>query len=261
MPTRAMELSIVIPIHDEEASIGPLAEEITRMMDGSGVAWECCWVDDGSRDDSWTRLRRLTAPHRAIRLSSNCGQSAAVMAGVHAAQGTWIGVLDGDGQNDPADLLRQLEIARSAGVPLVVGYRATRQDNLVRRISSRLGNLARRLMVGRAGRDAGCSTKIVRRDTFLNLPFFHGMICFMPDLVQAGGGTFLEVPVNHRPRHAGRPKYGIGNRLWVGLVDLLGVRWLLRRQRRGRLSYDLATLDAEDMPAAPGSAQPANQSR
>lgn len=231
-----IDLSIIIPIYNENACIGPLSAEISRVMNDAGIKWDCWWVDDGSHDNSFALLTALPSPHHALQLPNNCGQSAAVMAGVHAATGTWIGILDGDGQNDPADLVQQLILARASSVELVLGYRAMRQDSIIRRLSSRVGNLARRLLVGKSGRDAGCSTKIVRRDVFLTLPFFHGMICFMPDLVCAAGGTFREIPVNHRPRSAGQAKYGINNRLWSGLYDLLGVRWLLRRQRKGRLS-------------------------
>lgn len=229
------DLSIIIPVYNEETCIGSLAAEITAVMAQSGLQWECWWVDDGSRDGSWKILSSLPAPHRSLQLRRNCGQSAAVMAGAHRARGPWIGILDGDGQNDPADLIRQLQVARSTGSDLVVGYRSTRQDNCVRRISSRIGNWTRALMVGRTGRDAGCSTKIIRRDVLLSLPFFHGMICFVPDFVRAGGGVFQEIAVNHRPRTSGTAKYGISNRLWSGMRDLLGVRWLLSRQRADRL--------------------------
>ncbi len=230
------DLSVIIPVYNEETCIGTLATEISTVMAQSGLRWECWWVDDGSQDGSWKLLSSLPVPHRCLQLRRNCGQSAAIMAGAHHAKGQWIGILDGDGQNDPADLVRQLQVARTTESDLVVGYRSTRQDNCVRRISSRIGNWTRAQIVGRTGRDAGCSTKIIRREVLLSLPFFHGMICFVPDFVRAGGWTFQEIAVNHRPRTSGKAKYGINNRLWSGMRDLLGVRWLLSRQRADRLS-------------------------
>jgi len=225
------EISVIIPVFNEEANVAPLAAEVTTAMNDSGLPWDCWWVDDGSTDQTWSCMQALPTPHRSIRLPRNFGQSAAIMAGVHHSAGRWIGILDGDGQNDPRDLLRQHQLATTNDAAVVVGYRSIRHDHLVRRVSSRVGNWTRRMIVGNAGRDAGCATKVVRREVMTSLPFFHGMQCFIPDLARAAGWRFDEIPVNHRPRLAGQAKYGINNRLWSGFRDLLGVRWLIARQR------------------------------
>lgn len=224
-------LSIVIPVKDEQDNVGPLAEEIGRAFAGAEFGWEVVWVDDGSTDDTARRIAELPPPHRLVRLDRNHGQSAAFAAGFRAARGSWIGTLDGDGQNDPRDLIRQLEHAVATGADMVNGVRARRHDGLVRRASSRIANAVRNRLTGETVTDVGCSTRIVRREAVLEAPFFHGMHRFLPTLVKMRGFTVAEIPVNHRARHAGRTKYGIHNRLWTGLGDLFGVRWLLSRQR------------------------------
>src|ERR671927_76997 len=159
------------------------------------------------------------------------GQSAALTAGFHVARGTWVGTLDGDGQNDPRDLDRQLAQAISQGVDMVNGVRARRHDGVVRRASSRIANSVRNRLTHETVTDVGCATRVARRAVLLQLPFFHGMHRFLPTLVKMRGFSVSEMPVNHRKRRGGRSKYGINNRLWAGLRDLFGVRWLLSRQR------------------------------
>jgi dolichol-phosphate mannosyltransferase len=225
-------LSVVIPIHDEADNVAPLAEEVARVFAATGIAWEAVWVDDGSTDGGAQQVRALPPPHRLVRLDRNHGQSAACMAGFQAARGEWVGTLDGDGQNDPADLPRQLVHALVAGVDMVNGIRVRRHDSLVRRASSRIGNAVRAWITGeREVADVGCSTRVVRRAALAGLPFFHGMHRFLPTLVRMRGGRLAQIAVNHRPRRAGRSKYGIANRLWVGLCDCVGVRWLQARHR------------------------------
>lgn len=231
-------LSIVIPIKNEEATIPGLASEVDRAFAGVDYSWEAVWVDDGSTDRSVEILRALPAPHRLLRLDSNHGQSAAFMAGFHAARGTWIGTIDGDGQNDPADLPRQLAHARVGGADMVNGIRAKRQDSVIRKLSSRIGNGTRNWLTGESVSDVGCSTRVVRREALLFLPFFHGMHRFLPTLVRMGGYRIDEIPVNHRPRAGGKSKYGINNRLWSGLRDIFGVRWLLTRHRVWKVVED-----------------------
>jgi len=228
-------LTVLIPVKDEAESILGLALEIDRAFEGAGIAWEALWVDDGSSDGSAEILRRLPAPHRYARLDANHGQSAALAAGARLARGAWIGTLDGDGQNVPADLLRQLAYAREHGVDLVGGIRARRQDSRLRRSCSRIANGVRNRLTGSAVTDVGCSTRVARREVFLELPFFHGMHRFLPTLATMRGFDIAEIPVPHRARAAGRSKYGIQNRLWAGLRDLFGVRWLLSRRRVWRV--------------------------
>lgn len=229
-------LTIVVPVKNEEANIPPLAAEIDAAMAGVDYAWEALWVDDGSTDRSRAAMQALRAPHRWIALDRNHGQSAAFMAGFRSARGTWIGTLDGDGQNDPADLPKLLQEALAGGADMVNGYRAKRADTIVRKVSSRVGNGFRNLLTGRTVRDVGCSTRVCRREALVDLPFFHGMHRFLPTLVTAHGWRIAELPVNHRARERGTSKYGVWNRLWAGLRDLFGVRWLLTRQRRWRVA-------------------------
>ncbi len=231
-------LSIVIPVKNEEENIPLLAAEIDAVVAAVDAPWECVWVDDGSTDASRERMRELPAPHRYIALDGNHGQSAAFVAGFRAARGAWVATLDGDRQNDPGDLPRQLEHARARGVDMVNGIRTRRHDNLVRKLSSRIGNGARILLTGRSVTDVGCSTRVMRRECVLDLPFFHGMHRFLPTLVAMRGYRLAEIPVNHRQREAGRSKYGVCNRAFSGLRDLFGVRWLRSRNRVWRIAEE-----------------------
>jgi dolichol-phosphate mannosyltransferase len=223
-------LSIVIPVKDEEATIPGLAAEIDRVMATVDFAWEAVWVDDGSSDRSAALVRGLKAPHRMMRFDRNHGQSAAFLAGFRGAIGEWVGTLDGDGQNDPADLPRLLAHARATGVDMCNGIRTTRRDSLVRRVSSRIGNGFRNWITGEDQvRDVGCSTRVARRALLVDLPFFHGMHRFLPTLVRMRGGRLAQLPVNHRPRGGGSSKYGVLDRAATGMRDCFGVRWLRTR--------------------------------
>ncbi len=225
-------LSIVVPVKNEEATLPGLAAEVSAAMAGVDYPWETVWVDDGSTDCSLEIMRALPAPHRFIRFDRNHGQSAAFMAGFRSARGAWVGTIDGDGQNDPTDLPRQLAHALATGADMVNGYRAKRQDSLVRKISSRVGNGFRNWITGETEvRDVGCSTRVVRREAVIDLPFFHGMHRFLPTLVRMRGYRMEQIPVNHRPRGGGSSKYGVWNRLWSGMRDCFGVRWLQARHR------------------------------
>jgi dolichol-phosphate mannosyltransferase len=227
--------SIVIPIKNEEATIPGLAAEVDRAMAGVDYRWEALWIDDGSSDRSLEILRALKPPHRYISFDRNHGQSAAFVAGFQSAIGTWVGTIDGDGQNDPADLPRLLGHALESKVDMVNGIRAKRQDTFIRKVSSRIGNGTRNFLTKESVRDVGCSTRVIRRTAVLDLPFFHGMHRFLPTLVRMRGGTIAELPVNHRPRAGGMSKYGINNRLWSGLRDIFGVRWLQKRSRSWKI--------------------------
>jgi len=166
---------------------------------------------------------------RSLRHRRNFGQSAAVATGFQAARGQWIATLDGDGQNDPADLPRMLDEARRAGVDCVTGVRAKRQDDFIRRLSSRVANGFRNWATGDRVSDSGCGARVVRAACVGELPVFNGLHRFMPTLLRAKGFTVVETPVNHRPRLRGVSKYGLHNRLWRGLRDCFGVRWFKAR--------------------------------
>jgi dolichol-phosphate mannosyltransferase len=224
-------VSLVIPVRDEAAAIPALVAEITQVFAAAAVSWEAIWVDDGSRDTSRALLRGLVAPQRFIAFERSCGQSAALLAGVLSARGEWIATLDGDGQNDPADLLRLLSKARAESFDLINGIRTHRHDSWLRRLSSGIANRVRSWVTGPSVSDTGCSTRIIRRAALLTLPRFDGLHRFLPTLVRMQGGRIGELSVNHRPRAGGRSKYGVLNRLFRGVRDLLGVRWLIARQR------------------------------
>lgn len=231
-------LSVVVPVRNEAPNILPLVAEIRAAL--AGVEHEIVYVDDGSTDDTPARLAAVAAETPLIRCrhQSSCGQSAAIVTGVRAARGAWIATLDGDGQNDPADipaLLARAIAEESAGgaLPvLIAGHRTRRRDSALKRIGSRVANAVRARLLGDATPDTGCGAKVFRRAAFLELPRFDHMHRFLPALFLRAGGRVVSVPVRHRPRRAGRSNYGTWDRLWVGLVDLAGVYWLQRRWRR-----------------------------
>jgi dolichol-phosphate mannosyltransferase len=232
-------LSVVVPVRDEAPNILPLVAEIRAALAPTGATCEVVYVDDGSTDDTPARLAEAAAgpgmPLIRRRHRKSCGQSAAVITGVRAARGEWIATLDGDGQNDPADipalLARALAEARAAPI-LIAGHRVTRKDSASKRIASRLANRLRARLLRDATPDTGCGLKVFRRADFLALPHFDHMHRFLPALFLRAGGRVISVPVNHRPRTRGTSKYGNLGRAWVGLWDLMGVAWLQRRWRR-----------------------------
>ncbi len=236
-------LSVVVPVRNEAPNLRPLVVEIGAAL--HAVAHEVVYVDDGSTDDTPAVLRALrgelaAAGHALVlrRHRASCGQSAAVLTGVRAASGTWIATLDGDGQNDPADipaLLGRAQALEAAGgrLPvLVAGHRTTRRDSRVKRLASRAANAVRAALLRDATPDTGCGLKLVRREAFLALPHFDHMHRYLPALVLRAGGQVESVPVNHRPRTRGASNYGTLDRLWVGIFDLAGVAWLQRRWTR-----------------------------
>jgi dolichol-phosphate mannosyltransferase len=232
-----MELSVVIPVRNEAPNIAPLVAEIRTALDGR-IEYEIVYVDDGSSDDTAAAVRRLAREFprlRLVRHARSCGQSTAIRSGVAAVRAPWIATLDGDGQNDPADIPRLWELAHTApALPplLVAGYRLKRRDSGVKRATSRLANAVRRWLLGDGTPDTGCGLKLFRRDLYLELPFFDHNHRFLPALVQRQGGRVVSVVVNHRPRERGTSNYGTFDRLWVGIADLLGVMWLMRRAKR-----------------------------
>lgn len=231
-----LQLSILIPVKNEADSIVPLLHELRVAMDGV-AGWEVLVIDDGSDDDSVARVQRLVDSGypglQLVQHPRSCGQSAALRSGAMAARGAWLGTLDGDGQNDPADLARiWRELCKSrAPADFWIGHRVDRHDDGLRRWSSRIANAVRGRLLRDGVPDSGCGIKLIRREVFLVLPYFDHIHRFLPALVRREGLAVRSVPVSHRPRLRGESKYGVNNRLWVGLVDLLGVMWLLRRRR------------------------------
>jgi len=232
----ALDLSVVIPIKNEAENLAPLIAEIHAALDGL-VPFEIVYVDDGSTDDSVPRLQAIQAGDPTLRLvrhAQSCGQSTAVRSGVKAAQGRWIATLDGDGQNDPADIPNLWRLAQAAppGRPAIYcGHRTKRRDTLVKRLSSRFANGLRARLLGDATPDTGCGLKLFERAVFLELPYFNHMHRYLPALVLRLGGTVVSVEVNHRPRERGTSNYGTIDRALVGIVDLFGVMWLQRRAK------------------------------
>ncbi len=247
-PAGQPKLAVVVPVMNEATNIGPLIGEIRAALDGH-VAYEIVVVDDGSTDTTWDVLKELTGQvsHlRLVRHRSRCGQSAAIASGVEAARAPLIVTLDGDGQNDPADIPQLLVRHRRADNGnrlLIAGQRTRRRDTWIKRLASRVANRVRARLLGDATPDTGCGLKVFTRAAFPHMPRFDHMHRFLPALMIRAGGTVVSVPVNHRPRAGGLTKYGVFDRLGVGIVDLLGVMWL---KRRGRVPV----IDADDGPDA-----------
>jgi dolichol-phosphate mannosyltransferase len=229
--TKSPEISVVVPLFNEEESIAILQSELSTTL--KGLDYEIIFVDDGSVDRTAERIE--TAPNiRLIRFEKNSGQSAAIYAGLTAARGEIVVIIDGDLQNDPADIPRLLaEITH--GADLVCGYRLKRQDTMVKRLTSRIANTVRSRYTKDGVRDTGCTLKAMRRECVSALFPFKGMHRFIPALVKAAGYRLVEIPVNHRPRRFGQSKYGLGNRALRATIDMFGVRWLLSR----RLNYKI----------------------
>jgi dolichol-phosphate mannosyltransferase len=225
------EVSVVVPLFNEEESVPILQSELRAAL--SGFDHEIVFVDDGSVDRSVEQIE--TAPNiRVIRFEKNIGQSAAIYAGLQAARGATAVLIDGDLQNDPADIPRLLaEIGRGADV--VCGYRMKRKDTVLKRLTSRIANAVRSRFTKDGVRDTGCTLKAMRRECVSTLIPFKGMHRFIPALIKGAGYRLVEIPVNHRPRRFGRSKYGLGNRALRATIDMFGVRWLLAR----RLTYKI----------------------
>jgi dolichol-phosphate mannosyltransferase len=229
--TTSTAVSVIAPLFNEEDSISILQSELRAAL--QALDHEIIFVDDGSIDRTAERIE--AAPNvRVIRFEKNTGQSAAIYAGLHAARGATAVLIDGDLQNDPADIPRLLsEIAR--GADLVCGYRAQRRDTRVKRLTSWIANAVRSRFTKDGVRDTGCTLKAMRRECLSALVPFKGMHRFIPALVKGAGYRLVEIPVNHRPRRFGQSKYGLGNRAVRATMDMFGVRWLLSR----RLNYKI----------------------
>ncbi|MDP1772196.1 MAG: glycosyltransferase family 2 protein [Methylobacter sp.] len=233
-----MKISIVVPVYNEADNISALIAEIVTAMN-QAVAYEIIYVDDGSNDDTAAVLKQAQQNIkvlRVIRHQQSCGQSAAIYTGVKAASYPYIATLDGDGQNDPADIPRlhqllMLQRKISGNLWMLAGWRNKRHDSSWRLFSSKLANVVRSGLLGDNTPDTGCGLKVFLRDEFLGLPYFDHMHRFLPALILRAGGQVISEPVNHRARAHGHSKYGTLDRLWVGIADIFGVMWLQKRAK------------------------------
>ena len=226
-------LTVVVPVRNEAENVAPLVAEIERAC-AAHSPFEVVYVDDGSTDgtpEALAEARRTRPWLRVVRHEASCGQSAAVRTGVHAARGPIVVTLDGDGQNDPVFIPQLIAALDDPATALAAGQRLSRKGT-GKRWQSRVANGVRARVLKDGTRDTGCGLKAFRRDVYLRLPYFDALHRFMPALVKREGYAVAHVDVVDRPRHAGRSNYGLFDRLWVGILDLAGVWWLIRRRRR-----------------------------
>ncbi|MBK9140470.1 MAG: glycosyltransferase family 2 protein [Verrucomicrobia bacterium] len=228
------EIAIIVPVFNEQDNVLPMLGEVAAALNPTGRTWELIFVDDGSTDATWRRIaeaRALEPRVRGLRHTRNAGQSAAVWTGIRNTSAAILATLDGDLQNDPAEIPRLLPLLN--GVDFVCGDRsANRRDSALRRVSSAVARWFRKLVLGYDFRDTGCALRVFKRECVTDLAAFNGWHRFLPILVAGSGWKTREVPVSHRPRLTGVSKYGVWNRLWRGLYDLIGVGWLLKRRLR-----------------------------
>lgn len=230
------QLSVVVPVFNERDNVVPLINEITAALRGL-LDFEIIYVDDNSKDDTLAVLSSAKAANpelRVIRHLSQSGQSTAIRNGIKAARGSWIATLDGDGQNDPADIPKLLAMrdASPAQIKLFAGWRVDRKDTGSKRLASKWANAIRSRLLRDETPDTGCGIKLFEREAFLDLPYFDHMHRYLPALMQRAGWQVKSVPVNHRARGTGVSKYNNLNRALVGIADLRGVGWLIRRSKR-----------------------------
>jgi len=230
------DLSVVVPVHNERGNIVPLLSEIAAALRGN-ADFEIVYVDDASKDDSLavlTAAKQQFPELRVLRHLSQSGQSTALRTGIKAARGAWIATLDGDGQNDPADIpkLIAMHTEAPATIKLFAGWRVDRKDSGSKRWASRWANAIRSRLLHDETPDTGCGIKLFERAAFLDLPYFDHMHRYLPALFQRAGWQVRSVPVNHRPRGSGVSNYNNLNRALVGIADLRGVAWLIRRSKR-----------------------------
>jgi glycosyltransferase involved in cell wall biosynthesis len=230
VPAGEPEISVVVPLHNEAESLPVLVEEIFSALSWAGSRCEILLIDDASTDQSAIVLSRLAAEEeriRVLRLRTRSGQSAALAAGFERARGNVIVTLDADLQNDPADIPRMVDELSDCDV--VCGIRQDRRDSCLRRVSSRLANRVQNRVTGGSITDVGCSLRVYRSEFVRRIPVFDGMHRFLPTLLRLNGARIKQIGVSHRPRRFGQSNYGVRNRLWQGIADLLGVRWLQAR--------------------------------
>ena len=232
------DLSVVFPVYNEEENVPLLLREIKNALDPTGWTYEIVAVDDGSKDRSLELLRAARADYptlRVLALEKNSGQTAALDAAWHAAEGRLVVSLDADLQNDPADIPAMVRKLEESGADMVAGVRVNRRDTWSRRMQSKIGNGVRNWITGDDITDTGCSLKLVKREAIDRVRLFTGMHRFLPTLVRYAGYKVVEMPVNHRPRQFGTSKYGAMNRAFRGLADCFAVRWMGKRV----LTYDV----------------------
>lgn len=237
-------VSVVVPVRNEADNVGPLIAEIAAALDGKW-AYEIIYVNDGSTDTTEAVLRaqmRERSNLRALRHAESCGQSAAVRTGVRAARGKIVATLDGDGQNDPSFLPALIKVieAGAGRVGLVAGQRVGRKDTAFKKLQSRIANGVRGRVLRDGTRDTGCGLKAFQRDAFLSMPYFDGLHRFLPALFRREGYEIGYVDVKDRPRRSGVSNYGFFDRLWIGIMDLCGVWWLIRRKRKQAVVTEVA---------------------
>jgi dolichol-phosphate mannosyltransferase len=230
------DLSVVVPVYNESGNVIPLLTEITAALRGK-ADFEIVYIDDSSRDDTLSVLTSAKSQFpelRVVRHLVQSGQSTAIRSGVKAAKGSWIATLDGDGQNDPADIpkLVAMRDASAESIKLYAGWRVDRKDTGSKRWASRFANAIRSRLLRDETPDTGCGIKLFERGAFLDLPYFDHMHRYLPALMQRAGWEVKSVPVNHRPRGSGTSKYNNLNRAIVGISDLRGVSWLIKRSKR-----------------------------
>ena len=228
--TPRLDLSVVIPFYNEAESVGALLAELRAALSALGASYEVIAVNDGSRDGTRPALDAIadTWPELKVEhFASNRGQAAALWHGFHSANGTWLAMLDGDGQNPPAELARLWAVRESAD--MIAGARAKRRDSLLRRVMSRTANAVRGTLLRDGVSDTGCSLKIFRREVARSFIPIRTMYSFLPAFAVAGGWTVRELPVEHRPRKAGQSKYGLGVMALMPLLDMVALCWILRR--------------------------------
>lgn len=229
---KQFELSVIIPVYNEVDNVEPLYLEVVKALDNERFLFEVLFVDDGSNDGTREKLKQLSEQHEFLHLikhKGNFGQSAGILSGAKHAKYDWLVTLDGDGQNDPADIPLLVNAINPHKPCVVFGNRKKRDDSWVKKISSKVGNGIRRRLLDDGCPDTGCSLKLFPREIFLQQPHFQHLHRYIPALFKRAGFDSINIPVNHRPRLHGVSKYGVMNRLFVGIHDLIGVRWLMKR--------------------------------
>jgi glycosyltransferase involved in cell wall biosynthesis len=250
-----LNLSIIIPLKDEGQNVNPLRDEVDAAMGPWPYTWECVWVDDGSTDNTLCEIQRINQEdnrHQYVALSQNYGQSAALHAGFCHARGDILVTLDGDGQNDPKDIPNLVEFLRDGNYDMVNGVRRKRQDNFIRKVSSRIANGFRNWLTHENITDVGCSLRAFRHECVQDITPFRGCHRFLPTLIRiCGYSKIAEIAVSHRPRKYGQTSYGISNRLWVGLMDTLAVRWMQNRVVFGEIKSKSPPIRSESKDTGP----------
>jgi len=230
-----LQLSVVVPVYNEEENIKPLTEEVVGVLDKTSISYEIVFADDGSTDNTLNEIKAMRNTFgekvRFVSFDKNKGQTAAFIAGFRNSKGKYIATLDGDMQNDPADLPSLFNEIEKGEFDMVNGIRAKRQDNFIRKISSKIGNGFRNWLTNESVSDVGCSIRIFKAECVKEIPVFNGLHRFFPTLVRMQGYTITEIPVNHRERERGTSKYGVLNRAFVGFADTFAVRWMQKRVR------------------------------